>query len=143
LIFTINSSWWDHKTFKYKFSARTWRTTNQNVVSNKYIVLIGRFLVYEYSHSEEQVSGFLRGTLVSSTNKTDHFDITEMLLKVALNTITQTHNKITNTNNRPYRYKTWKLQSHFWQVSLCQMLQRSTSILSTFLVTMTNLKQIK
>jgi hypothetical protein len=46
----------------------------------------------------QQVSGFLRGTLVSSTNKTDHFDITEMLLKVALNTITETHNKITNTN---------------------------------------------
>jgi hypothetical protein len=47
----------------------------------------------------QQVSGFLRGTLVSSTNKTDHFDITEMLLKVALNTITETHNKITNTNS--------------------------------------------
>jgi hypothetical protein len=27
------------------------------------------------------------GTPVSSTNKTDHHDITEMLLKVALNTI--------------------------------------------------------
>jgi hypothetical protein len=30
---------------------------------------------------------FLPGTLVSSTNKTDHHDITEILLKVALNTI--------------------------------------------------------
>ena len=28
------------------------------------------------------------GTPVSSTNKTDHHDITEILLKVALNTIT-------------------------------------------------------
>jgi hypothetical protein len=27
------------------------------------------------------------GTLVSSTNKSDHHDITEILLKVALNTI--------------------------------------------------------
>ena len=31
---------------------------------------------------------FSPGTPVSSTNKTDHHDITEILLKVALNTIT-------------------------------------------------------
>jgi hypothetical protein len=31
---------------------------------------------------------FSPGTVVSSTNKTDHHDITEILLKVALNTIT-------------------------------------------------------
>jgi hypothetical protein len=36
-----------------------------------------------------QVGGFLRGFPVSSTNKTDRHDITEMLLKVALNTINQ------------------------------------------------------
>jgi hypothetical protein len=30
---------------------------------------------------------FFLGTQVSSTNKTDHHDITEILLKVALNTI--------------------------------------------------------
>jgi hypothetical protein len=35
-----------------------------------------------------QVSGFSTGTLVSSTNKTDHHDITEILLKVTLNTRT-------------------------------------------------------
>ena len=33
---------------------------------------------------------FSSGTLVSSTNKTDRRDITEILLKVALNTITIT-----------------------------------------------------
>jgi hypothetical protein len=33
---------------------------------------------------------FSPSTHVSSTNKTDHYDITEILLKVALNTITQT-----------------------------------------------------
>jgi predicted component of type VI protein secretion system len=37
-----------------------------------------------------QVSAFLPGTLDSSTNKADHHDITEILLKVGLNTITQT-----------------------------------------------------
>jgi hypothetical protein len=34
-----------------------------------------------------QVGGFLQGTPVSSTNKTDCHDVTEILLKVALNTI--------------------------------------------------------
>jgi len=34
-----------------------------------------------------QVGGFLCETPVSSTNKTDHHDITEILLKVTLNTI--------------------------------------------------------
>jgi hypothetical protein len=33
---------------------------------------------------------FSPGSLVSSTNKTDHYDITEMLLELALNTITLT-----------------------------------------------------
>ena len=33
-----------------------------------------------------QVSGFLSGTPDFFTNKTDHYDITEILLKVALNT---------------------------------------------------------
>jgi hypothetical protein len=37
-----------------------------------------------------QAGGFLGGTLVSSINKTDHHDITEILLKVASNTINQT-----------------------------------------------------
>jgi hypothetical protein len=32
--------------------------------------------------------------MVSSTNKTDHHDITEILLKVVLNTINQTKPKI-------------------------------------------------
>ena len=32
---------------------------------------------------------FSPGTLISSTSKTDHYDITEILLKVALNTITK------------------------------------------------------
>jgi hypothetical protein len=40
------------------------------------------------------VSGFTSGTFVSSTNKTDHHDITEVLLKVALNTINQPTNYI-------------------------------------------------
>jgi hypothetical protein len=36
-----------------------------------------------------QVGGFSPATLVFSTNKTDHHNIAEILMKVALNTITQ------------------------------------------------------
>ena len=41
-----------------------------------------------------QIGGSLKGTPVSSINKTDRHDITEILLKVALNTI--------NINLRPW-----------------------------------------
>jgi len=39
----------------------------------------------------QQVGGFSPGTLVSSINTTDRHDITEILCKVVLNTITLTH----------------------------------------------------
>ena len=45
--------------------------------------------VIEFVSNLRQVGGF-QGTLVSSTNKTDGHDITEILLKVALNTINKT-----------------------------------------------------
>ena len=44
--------------------------------------------VIKFVSDLQQVGGFFPGTPVSSTNKTDHNDITEILLKVALNTIT-------------------------------------------------------
>ena len=40
------------------------------------------------------VGCFFWGTLISPTNKSDHHDITEILLKVALNTIKQANNSI-------------------------------------------------
>jgi hypothetical protein len=48
--------------------------------------------VIKFVSDLRQVGGFLR---VSSTNKIDRHDITEILLEVTLNTITQT-NKQTN-----------------------------------------------
>jgi hypothetical protein len=42
---------------------------------------------------------FSPGTPVSSTNKTDQHDITEILLKVALNTLTITHTSQTKVYN--------------------------------------------
>jgi hypothetical protein len=46
------------------------------------------FMLKFSTYVHGQVSGFLR-VLVSSTNKTDGHHITEILLKVALNTITK------------------------------------------------------
>jgi hypothetical protein len=46
--------------------------------------------VIKFVSDLQQVCGFFAGTPVSSTNKTDCYDITEKLLKVALNTINQT-----------------------------------------------------
>jgi hypothetical protein len=46
-----------------------------------------RFQIY---FKKKKLKAVFMGTLVSSTNKTDCRDITEILLKVVLNTITQT-----------------------------------------------------
>jgi hypothetical protein len=46
--------------------------------------------VIKFVSDLQKVSGFFSGTPVSSTNETDHHDITKILLKVALNTITLT-----------------------------------------------------
>jgi hypothetical protein len=49
------------------------------------------------------------GTPVSSTNKTDRHDITEILLKVALNTITLTPNR----NFHVIKYNTKEVALNF------------------------------
>ena len=46
---------------------------------------------YKFDSGLRQVGGFFPGTPVSSTNKTDRHEITEILLKVALNTIVITY----------------------------------------------------
>ena len=58
--------------------------------------------VIKFVSDLRQVDGFPRGTPVSSTNKTDRHDITEILLKVALNTINQ-------PSKREYSYKKFKI----------------------------------
>jgi hypothetical protein len=50
----------------------------------------------------QQVGSFFPGTPVSSTNKTDHHNITEILLKVALNTINQPNQMATVTSDDGY-----------------------------------------
>ena len=48
--------------------------------------------VIKFVSDMRQVYGFFQSTMVSSINKTDHDDITKILLKVALNTINHNHN---------------------------------------------------
>ena len=47
-----------------------------------------------------QIGVFFPGTPVSFTNKTDHHNITEILLKVALNTINQPTNQPDQLENK-------------------------------------------
>jgi len=51
--------------------------------------------VIKFVSDLQQVGGYFPGTPVSSTNKTDHHNITETWLKVALNT----HNPNTTSND--------------------------------------------
>jgi len=54
---------------------------------------------------------FSPGTLVSFTNKTDRHDITEILLKVALNTITLTPNVDQLCLMVTHMYDVWLLKN--------------------------------
>jgi hypothetical protein len=54
-------------------------------ISNNKIFVVSTQIVILFSNIP------IPGTLVSSTNKTDCHDITEILLKVVLNTITPNH----------------------------------------------------
>jgi hypothetical protein len=69
--------------------------------------------MYSMQHIEiKMVSDLRPGTPVSSTNKTDHHDIAEIVLKVALNTITLTW-------TRPFLIQDWCVaKTVTWGVSL-------------------------
>ena len=65
------------------------------------------------------------GLPVSSTNKTDRHDITEILLKVALNTIKQTNHIIkVSYRKSPSRYDFYPI----WQQKLDQNNNRTSSV---------------
>ena len=63
--------------WRCEFEPRAWRGLLDTTLCDKFCqrLVTGRW--------------FSSGTPISSTNKTDHHDITEILLKVALNTINQ------------------------------------------------------
>jgi hypothetical protein len=67
-----------------------------NVVSSNPVhgeVYSIQYYVIKFASDLRQVGGFFPGTPVSFTNETDHHDITEILLKVTLNTINQPTNQ--------------------------------------------------
>ena len=70
----------------------TWTNCKNNLKRNKYI-----YVLHIYYKHLATGQWFSTGTPVSSTNKTDRHDTSEILLKVALNTIKQT-NKQTNNH---------------------------------------------
>jgi hypothetical protein len=63
------------------------------------VSLFNNFKV-NYSAPWDMTNMFSPSTPVSSTNKTDRYNITEILLKVALNTITLTVQLRLNLNNK-------------------------------------------
>ena len=60
--------------------------SSNSIQGEEYLI---QHYVIKFVKDLRQVSKFFPGTPVSSTNKTDRFDITEILLKVAFNTINQ------------------------------------------------------
>jgi hypothetical protein len=62
-----------------------WRCEFESHSSEVYSI---QHYVIKFVSDLQQVVGFSPGPPVSSTNKTDRYDITEILLKVALNTVT-------------------------------------------------------
>jgi hypothetical protein len=63
---------------------------------------------------------FFPGTLVSSINKTDRHNITEILLKVALNTINQTKSNRLYTKNCSWIILIWKIAISLKQYHICR-----------------------
>ena len=59
--------------------------------------------VIKFVSDWREAKWFSPGTPVSSTNKTDCHDIAEILLNVALNTITHSPNPIIILNELPYK----------------------------------------
>jgi hypothetical protein len=60
---------------------------------------------------------FSPGPPVSSTNKSERHNITEILLKVALNTIKQTNKSIEKPTHNRNKLKKNKEMSHCWNSS--------------------------
>ena len=71
----------------YAISAITFNVVSSNPIHGEVHSI--QHYVIKFVSDLRRVGGFSSGTLVSSTNKTDCHNITEILLKVALNTINQ------------------------------------------------------
>jgi hypothetical protein len=72
------------------------------------------------------VCGFPPGPLVSSTNKTSCHDITEILLKVALNTINQTKPNHCCSTPNDYFFKLYPDENKFHSMGPCPLCTKTT-----------------
>jgi hypothetical protein len=72
---------------------------NISVISWRSVLLVGGFV-----SDLRQVGGFLQVLQFPPTNKTDRHDITEILLKVALNTINQPTNPTAMLSSTPSEF---------------------------------------
>ena len=87
---------WSYGSWTYNYLCNQWPSPLMLWVRISIRVRDVQHYVIKFVIDLRQVGGFLRVLPVSSTNKTDRHDITEILLKVMLNTNKQT-NKQTNT----------------------------------------------
>jgi len=85
---------------KKALNAATFNTTS--VTNQLYHKMVG---VLDTTLCDKLCQWFSPGTPVSSTNKTDRHDITEILLKVALNT----------TNQTLSQFDVWSIRHHGWE----------------------------
>ena len=81
---------------------------SSNPVHDKMYLI--QYYVIKFVGDMRQVNGFSPGTPVSSTNKTDH-NITEILFKVELNTITLTLIPYSELNDTSSLQNRWKGQN--------------------------------
>ena len=83
-------SWsWSYGSWIYNYIYMSSVPFTTNVVTSNPTQAIQHYVI-KFVSDLQQVSGFLRVLKIFSINKTDRQDITEILLKVALNTINQT-----------------------------------------------------
>ena len=74
-------------------------------------VYSAQLYVIKFVSDLRQICGFSPGNPVSSINKTDRYDITKILLKEALNTITLTPN--------PIKGHLWTVRFFFMPLNVC------------------------
>ena len=83
-----------------------------------WILLMANNYVIKFVSDLRQVGGFSLGTPVYSTNNTDSHDINEILLRVALNTITLTPYFIEQKHDRRIRYKFYNIEHHLFLLTI-------------------------
>ena len=121
----LRPSWpWSYGTLDIQIPVQSVPINNKVVSSNPAHGDVYSIQIYMIEVCQWLATGwwFSPGTPVSSSNKTDHHDINEILLKVALNTIAPSHlfllHKIlTDLMMKPYNIGTYIF--FYWPLNTC------------------------